>query len=134
MATVTFEAETLDELTRKMRSWLRSTESSMRHTNPISDVMEKTSQATSDLARAAIELVAKAAPEPVSSSEIFRILTSLGFEISDSAKRTVTSTLDALSSVDSQDGLMEKVDKAREAALYEMSQAVARGVLRIIGL
>ena len=134
MATVTFEAESLEELIKKMRAWIKSADSMSKPTTPLSDALEKTTEATSDLARAAIALVAKAAPEPLSNTDIFRILTSLGFEVSDTAKRTVTSTLDALSGGDGQDGIMEKVDKARDAALYEMSQAVARGVLKIMGL
>lgn len=134
MATVTFEAETPEELLRKMRTWVKSADRMSTKSNPLSDAVGKTTEATSDLAKAAIELIAKAAPEPVSSSDLFRVLTSLGYEVSDTAKKAVTATLDALSDSGGEDGLLDRVDKARDAALYEMSQAVARGVLKIIGL
>ncbi len=133
MATVTFEAETLGELIRKMRTWIGEAETG---TGPggITGAMEKTTAATSDLAKAAIELVANAAPEPISSSEIFKRLTSLGFELSDTAQRTIVSTLDSLAQGEGDEGIIERVDKARDAAIYEMSQAMARGVLRVLGL
>lgn len=134
MATVTFEAETLDELVRKMKAWIRSADEMATRSAGIASVVGRTSEATSDLAKAAIELIAKAAPEPVSSSELFKRLTALGYEVTETAQKTVTSTLDALSNTEDEGGLMDRVDKARDAALYEMSQAVARGVLRIIGL
>ncbi len=134
MATVTFEAESLDELVRKMKAWIKSADEMANRPAGIAGVVEKTSEATSDLAKAAIELIAKAAPEPVSSSELFKRLTALGYEVTETAQKTVTSTLDALSNTEDEGGLMDRVDKARDAALYEMSQAVARGVLRIIGL
>ena len=134
MATVTFEAETLDELVRKMKAWIRSADEMANRSAGIASVVGRTSEATSDLAKAAIELIAKAAPEPVSSSELFKRLTALGYEVTETAQKTVTSTLDALSNTEDEGGLMDRVDKARDAALYEMSQAVARGVLRIIGL
>ncbi|MDA8262205.1 MAG: hypothetical protein M0Z47_05165 [Actinomycetota bacterium] len=133
MATVTFEAETLGELIRKMKMWIGEAESG---TGPggITGAVEKTTGATSELAKAAIGLVASAAPEPISSSEIFKRLTSLGFEISDTAQKTIVSTLDSLAQDGADEGLIEKVDRARDAAIYEMSQAVARGVLRVLGL
>ena len=133
MATVTFEAETLGELIRKMRSWIGEAESG---TGPggIAGAVEKTTEASSELAKAAIELVANAAPEPISSSEIFKRLTSLGFELSDTAQKTIVSTLDSLVQDGGDEGIIERVDKARDAAIYEMSQAVARGVLRVLGL
>ncbi len=133
MATVTFEAETLGELIRKMKTWIGEAESG---TGPggITGAVEKTTGATSELAKAAIGLVASAAPEPISSSEIFKRLTSLGFEISDTAQKTIVSTLDSLAQDGADEGLIEKVDRARDAAIYEMSQAVARGVLRVLGL
>ena len=134
MATVTFEAETLDELIRKMRAWVKSADEMAARPTDIATAMGKTTAATTDLAKAAIELIAKAAPEPVSSSEIFKRLTALGYEVTETAQKTVTSTLDALSNSEDEGGLLDKVDKARDAALYEMSQAAARGVLRIIGL
>ena len=133
MATVTFEAETLGELIRKMRAWIGEAESG---TGPggIAGAVERTTEATSELAKAAIELVANAAPEPISSSEIFKRLTSLGFEISDTTQKTIVSTLDSLAQDGGDEGIIERVDKARDAAIYEMSQAVARGVLRVLGL
>ena len=134
MATVSFEAETPEELLRKMRAWIRNADDMAKGHNNVAGAAEKTAEATGDLVKAAIGLIAKAAPEPVSSSELFKRLTSLGYEVTDSAKKTVTSTLDALGKENDEAGLLDKVDRARDAALYEMSQAVARGVIKIIGL
>ncbi|CAG4932492.1 MULTISPECIES: hypothetical protein [Acidithrix] len=134
MASVTFEAETLEELVSKMKLWIHSADQMSKRSSDLSGAMGSATEVTSELAKAAIELIARSAPEPVSSSEIFKRLTSLGFEVTETAKRTVTSTLDALSETEGDEGIMDKVDKARDAAIYEMSQAVARGVLKIIGL
>lgn len=132
MANVTFEADSLEDLVVQMKRWI-STYDSPNKASDIVNLIGTATGATGDLAKAAIAMVANSAPEPISSSDIFKRLTQLGYEVTESAQKTVTSTLDTLANDDGV-GIVEKVDKARDAALYEMSQAVARGVLKIIGL
>ena len=132
MAKVIFEADNPAELAAQMRKWLAG--ASGASASPFAQAMEATSEATSELAKTALGFIAQAAPEPVSSSEIFKRLTALGYEVSDSAQKTLTATLDAMADGEGGEGIIDRVDRARDAAIYEMSQAVARGVLRIIGL
>ena len=132
MAKVTFEADSLEDLVLQMKKWISAYDSPNKSSD-IVNLIGTATGATSDLAKAAIAMVANSAPEPISSNEIFKKLTQLGYEVTESAQKTVTSTLDTLATDDGI-GIVEKVDKARDAALYEMSQAVARRVLKIIGL
>ena len=70
-------------------------------------------------------------PSPSSLSEVFKALTRMGYEATDSTKRAVISGLDAMSDATEGD-VVRRVQKARNSVLYEMNSAVARQILRAL--
>ncbi|MHB8464266.1 MAG: hypothetical protein ACYDH6_21185 [Acidimicrobiales bacterium] len=127
MASLTFEGETHDEILRKVRRWLASVEGD-EGTITVTEAVERASELTKD----ALTVVAQAAPGPIARSEIVKALTRMGYEATDSTKRAVVAGLDALADAAPDDGLLRRVEKARNSVVYEMNAAVARQVLRAL--
>ena len=126
MPTLSFEGETHDEIVRKVKRWLLSLEGGGEQL-PATDVVERASEITKD----ALAVIAAAAPGPVASNEVFKALTRMGYEATDSTKRAVASGLNALSEVTG-GGLVRRAEGARDSAVYEMNSAVAKQVLKSI--
>jgi hypothetical protein len=55
----------------------------------------------------------------------------MGYDLTDSTKRTVIAGLDALSDA-TQGDVVKRVERARNSVLYEMNVAVARQILRAL--
>ena len=126
MPTLSFEGETHDEIVRKVRRWLASVEGETDHL-ALPEAVEKASELTKD----ALTVIAQAAPGPIARSEVFKALTRMGYEATDSTKRAVISGLDALH--DATDGdVVTRVERARNAVVYEMNAAVARQLLKAL--
>ena len=125
MPTLSFEAESHDELVRKVRRWLASVEGE-EHLTPV-EAVEKASEITKD----ALSIIAAAAPGPVAGNALFCALTRRGYTATDSTKKAVTAGLDALAEVTG-GGLVRRAEDARKAAVYEMNAAVAKQVLKSI--
>jgi hypothetical protein len=121
---LSFEGETHDEIVRKVRRWLASVEGQEEHLD-VPEAVERASELTKD----ALTIVAQAAPAPIARSEVFKALTRMGYEATDSTKRAVISGLDALSDATEGD-VVKRIEKARNSVLYEMNSAVARQLLR----
>lgn len=124
MPTLSFEGETHDEIVRKVRRWLASlagTESSL-------GVVEAV-EAASELTKDALSVIARSAPGPVAHSAVVKALTKMGYDATDATKRSVVAGLDSLDQA-TDGGLVKRVQRARNAAAYEMSAAVARQVLK----
>ncbi|MFI5042169.1 MAG: hypothetical protein ACHQNA_10040 [Acidimicrobiales bacterium] len=126
MASLTFEGETHDEIVRKVRRWLSSVEGEDEQIG-VAEAVERASELTKD----ALTVVAQAAPGPIGRSEIVRALTRMGYEATDSTKRAVVAGLDALAASQGE-GVVNRVEKARNSVVYEMNAAVARQVLRAL--
>jgi hypothetical protein len=126
MPSLSFEGETHDEIVRKVRRWLASIDGHEEHL-AVPEAVERASELTKD----ALTVVAQAAPAPIARSEVFKALTRMGYEATDSTKRAVISGLDALSDA-SEGDVVKRVEKARNSVLYEMNAAVARQVLRAL--
>ena len=126
MASLSFEGETHDEIVRKVKRWLASVEGEDEHID-LPEAVERASELTKD----ALSVVAQAAPGPVARSDLFKALTRMGYEATDSTKRAVISGLDALSDATEGD-VVKRVEKARNSVLYEMNAAVARQLLRAL--
>jgi hypothetical protein len=126
MPSLSFEGETHDEIVRKVRRWLASLEPSEEHLD-LPEAVEKATELTKD----ALTVIAQAAPGPVARSEVFKALTRMGYEATDSTKRAVISGLDAMSDATEGD-VVRRVQKARNSVLYEMNSAVARQILRAL--
>jgi hypothetical protein len=127
MAGLTFEGETHDEIVRKVRRWLASVDGE-EETITITEAVERASELTKD----ALTVVAQAAPGPIARSEIVKALTRMGYEATDSTKRAVVAGLDALADAAPDDGLIKRVEKARNSVVYEMNATVARQILRAL--
>jgi len=128
MASLTFEGETHDEIVRKVRRWLASVDGEVEPIG-VTEAVERASELTKD----ALTVVAQAAPGPIGRSEIVKALTRMGYEATDSTKRAVVAGLDALTDVSaSGEGVLKRVEKARNSVFYEMNAAVARQVLRAL--
>ena len=125
MPTLSFEAESHDELVRKVRRWLASVEGE-GHLTPV-EAVDKASEITKD----ALAIVAGAAPGPIASSDVVKALTRMGYEATDATRRAVTGGLNALADVTG-GGLLKRAEGARKAAVYEMNAAVARQVLKTL--
>jgi hypothetical protein len=128
MATLSFEGETHDEIVRKVRRWLASLDGAEEHIDVV-EAVERASELTKD----ALTVVAQAAPGPIGRSEIVKALTRMGYETTDTTRRAVVAGLDALADASqSGDGVIKRVEKARNSVFYEMNAAVARQVLRAL--
>lgn len=130
MATLSFEGETHDEIVRKVRRWLASLDEEEQAIGVV-EAVERASELTKD----ALTVVAQAAPRPIARSDVFKALTRMGYEATDSTKRAVIAGLDALADAEpSVDGasLVRRVERARNSVLYEMNSAVARQILRAL--
>jgi len=126
MASLSFEGETHDEIVRKVRRWLASVDGEEASIG-VTEAVERASELTKD----ALTVVAQAAPGPIGRSEIVRALTRMGYEATDSTKRAVVAGLDALAATQGE-GVVQRVEKARNSVFYEMNAAVARQVLRAL--
>ena len=127
MAQLSFEGETQDEIVRKVRRWLASVDGE-EETLGVTEAVERASELTKD----ALTIVAQAAPGPIARSEIVKALTRMGYDATESTKRAVVAGLDALADAAPDDGVLRRVEKARNSVLYEMNAAVARQVLRAL--
>ena len=125
MPTLSFEGETHDELVRKVRRWLASVEGSSEEHLHLPEAVERASEITKD----ALTVVAQAAPAPIARSDIFKALTRMGYEATESTKRAVIAGLDAMDDATEGD-VVKRVQNARNSVLYEMNVAVAKQLLR----
>ena len=121
MPEIRFSADTHPELVRQVRVWLESTEAE----RGVSDVVE----ASADLTKDALRIVAAAAPGPIAQSDIVKGLTNLGYRATDAQRDAVLAGLDGLASVT--DGrLVKKVGEEGAKAAYEMNTATAKQLLK----
>jgi hypothetical protein len=131
MATLSFEGETHDEIVRKVRRWLASLDEQEEEGITVVEAVERASELTKD----ALTVVAQAAPRPIARTEVFKALTRMGYEATDSTKRAVVAGLDALADAEpSLEGasLLRRIERARNSVLYEMNAAVAKQILRTL--
>ena len=123
MPELRFNASTHDDLVRQVRVWLESTEEDRTAT----DVVE----ASADLTKDALRLIAAAAPAPLADSELVSGLTGLGHRATDATRDAVVAGLDGLAAVT--DGrLLKRVGNDGAKAAYEMNSGVAKQLLKSI--
>ncbi|MEM8708676.1 MAG: hypothetical protein AAGE98_19595 [Actinomycetota bacterium] len=121
MPEIRFSADTHPELVRQVRVWLESTEAE----RSASDVVE----ASADLTKDALRIIASAAPAPIAESELVQSLTKLGHRATDASRDATIAGLDTLASVT--DGrLVKKVGEEGAKAAYEMNTATAKQLLK----
>ena len=123
MPEIRFSADTHPELVRQVQVWLDSTEAE----RTASDVVE----ASADLTKDALRIIASAAPAPIADSDIVKGLTDIGHKATDMSRDTVLASLDGLASVT--DGrLVKKVSEGGAKAVYEMNTATAKQLLKSV--
>src|SRR5258708_39203065 len=131
MATLSVEGETQDEIVRKVRRWLASLDEEIEQSIGVVEAIERTSELTKD----ALTVVAQAAPRPIARTEVFKALTRMGYEATDTTKRAAVSGLDALADAGpstDRASLLKRVEKARNSVVYEMNSAVAKQILNLL--
>ena len=123
MPEIRFSADTHPELVRQVQVWLESTESERTATDVV--------QASADLTKDALRIIAAAAPAPIADSDLVKSLTGLGYKATDMSRDTVLAGLDGLASVT--DGrLVKRVGEEGAKAAYEMNTATAKQLLKSI--
>jgi hypothetical protein len=126
MASLSFEGETHQDIVAKVRRWLASVDGA-KPSGPLSPV-DVISQGA-ELTKEALRVIAQAAPAPVADSEIVKSLTTLGYKATDATK---TALIDGLDTLETMTGgsVVERAGAKGRKAMYQMSEAVARQILR----
>ncbi|HEX9259687.1 MAG TPA: hypothetical protein VF855_09140 [Acidimicrobiales bacterium] len=124
MPTLTFEGETHAELVAKVRRWLESLEGEERLLTPAEAV-----QATAELTKDALRIIASAAPKPVAQSEMVKGLTAMGYSITDQTSKAMVDAIDAMSVV-SGEKLVKRARDTSASTIFEMNQALAKQILK----
>ncbi len=123
MPEIRFHADTHPELVRQVRVWLESTESE----RTAAEVVE----ASADVTKDALRLIAASAPAPIADSDLVAGLTELGYRATDASRDAIMAGLDGLASVT--DGrLLKRVSGEGAKAAYEMNSGVAKQLLKSI--
>jgi hypothetical protein len=126
MPTLSFEGETHAEIVAKVKRWLGSLDGEEKPLSPAEAV-----QASAELTKEALRIVASAAPDPIARSDLVKGLTSMGYAVTDSASKALVDTLDSLAQVTG-GSLVENVQDAGAGALFEMNSQVAKQVLKAL--
>jgi hypothetical protein len=127
MATLSFEGETHQELVTKVKRWLHSLDGEEHVLTPTEAVA-----AGAELTKDALRILASAAPKPVAESELVKGLTSMGYTVTDNTAKAMTDLMDTVSQVS--DGGVKTIRDTQQNLLWEMNSAVAKSVLRSLGL
>jgi hypothetical protein len=125
MPTLSFEGETHAEIVRKVRRWLVSLDQPEEIITTV-EAVERASEITKD----ALTVIAQSAPAPVRSSELFKALTRMGYQNTETTKKAVIAALD--NTAQTQDGVVRRLEGAGRAAVYEMNAAVAKQILKAL--
>lgn len=127
MATLSFEGETHQELVTKVKRWLASLHGEEELLSPTEAVA-----AGAELTKDALRILANAAPKPVAQSDLVKGLTSMGYSVTDNTAKAVTELMGTVSQVS--DGGVKAVRDTQQNLLWEMNTALAKSVLRGLGI
>jgi hypothetical protein len=124
MPTLSFDGETHGEIVAKVKRWLSSLDGEEKLLTPAEAV-----QASAELTKEALRLVASSAPEPVARSELVKGLTAMGYSATDATSKAVLDSLDSLAQVTGE-SVVKRVREAGGKAFYEMNSQVAKQILK----
>lgn len=127
MATLSFEGETHGEIVQKVRRWLASLEGEAEGHLTAAEAIEQGAEITKE----ALRIIASAAPEPVAQNEVVKSLTSAGYKVTDTVKKSLIDGLDSMNEVTG-GSLVRTARDARKAIVYEMNSTVARQLLKAL--
>jgi hypothetical protein len=127
VATLSFDGETHGELVQKVRRWLASVEGEEEgHLTPV-EAIEQGAEITKE----ALRIIASAAPEPIAQNEVVKSLTSAGYKVTETVKKSLIDGLDSMGEVTG-GSLVRTARDARKSIVYEMNSTVARQILRAL--
>ncbi len=127
MASLSFQGETHDEIVLKVKRWLQSAEegpSGERSLTPV-EAVERGAELTKD----ALRVLAAVAPAPMASSDVMKTLTTMGYKATDQTRDAVVAGLDSLEQLTG-GGVVQRAEGAANAAVWQMSAAVAKQLLK----
>jgi hypothetical protein len=127
VATLSFDGETHGELVQKVRRWLASVEGEEEgHLTPV-EAIEQGAEITKE----ALRIIASAAPEPIAQNEVVKSLTSAGYKVTETVKKSLIDGLDSMGEVTG-GSLVRTARDARKSIVYEMNSTVARQILKAL--
>jgi hypothetical protein len=124
MATLSFDGETHDEIVAKVKRWLASLDGAEERITATEAI-----NASAELTKDALRIIAAAAPEPIAQSEVAKGLTAIGYQAADAGSKALIDALDALSAVTG-DAIVKRARDASAKTMYEMNSAIAKQMLR----
>jgi hypothetical protein len=127
VATLSFDGETHGELVQKVRRWLASVEGEEEgHLTPV-EAIEQGAEITKE----ALRIIASAAPEPIAQNEVVKSLTSAGYKVTETVKKSLIDGLDSMGEVTG-GSFVRTARDARKSIVYEMNSTVARQLLKAL--
>ncbi len=127
MASLSFDGETHEEIVLKVKRWLQSVETpggGESRMTPV-EAVERGAELTKD----ALRIIAAAAPAPVASNDVVKTLTTMGYKATDQTRDAVVAGLDSLEQLTG-GGVVQRAEDATSAAVWQMSSAVAKQLLK----
>ncbi|MFN8039434.1 MAG: hypothetical protein U0Q07_09505 [Acidimicrobiales bacterium] len=125
MPTLTFTADTHQELVGQVKRWLASLEADDEGSISVRQAVEQGAELTKD----ALRIIASAAPKPVAQNDIVKALTDMGYKATDATKERV---VDGLGNVEDLTGgsVLRTVSEKGRNAVYEMNVTIAKQILK----
>ncbi len=125
MPTLTFTADTHQELVGQVKRWLASLEADDEGSISVRQAVEQGAELTKD----ALRIIASAAPKPVAQNDIVKALTDMGYKATDATKERV---VDGLGNVEDLTGgsVLRSVSEKGRNAVYEMNVTIAKQILK----
>ena len=124
MASLSFEGETHQELTQKVRRWLASVDGTTEGDPTLTDVVNESAELTKDTLR-----ILAASAGPIAQTDLVKALTQMGYKATDATRSAALTGLDALETATG-GSVVKKVTEAGTQAFYEMNSQIAKQILR----
>jgi hypothetical protein len=124
MASLSFEGETHQELTQKVRRWLASVDGKTEGDPSMADVVNESAELTKDALR-----ILAAQAGPIAQSDLVKALTQMGYKATDATRGAALTGLDALETATG-GSVVRKVTNVGTQAFYEMNSQIAKQILR----
>lgn len=125
MPTLSFDGETHDEITQKVRRWLASVDGDYAGSMGVADVVNSSAELTKD----ALQVIAKSAPGGIGESDVVKALTTMGYKATDATRDGVLGSLDAIETATG-GSVVRNVAERGTKAVFEMNTAIAKQILK----
>lgn len=125
MPALSFEGETHDEITQKVRRWLASVDGDLVEGSTVADVVNSSAELTKD----ALQVIAASAPGPLAQSDLVKALTTMGYKATDVTKEAALSGIDAVETATGGSVVRNVAGQGAKAA-WQMNAAIAKQILK----